>query len=176
MLVLAILLAHRGHRGKNSDDFPYLKAETLFSAAERSFLGALEQAVPGEFRVFGKVRIVDVANVKVSSDRARWQRAFNRISNKHFDFILCRPDNLVIVCAIELDDRPHKQARRKERDTFVAGVWEAISLPLLQVPAQHAYSVHDLRSKILQAAYRGAPPPVATDTRPPPKPTLNTQR
>lgn len=160
LAVVAILAALQKQRAGSSDGFPYQKTNALFSPAERSFLGALEQAVAGEFRIFGKVRIADVASVKGNSDRAMWQRAFNRISAKHFDFILCKPDDLAIVCAIELDDRSHQKARRKERDAFVVGLCQAISLPLLQVPAQHAYSVHELRSKVSLAI---SPPPPSPD-------------
>ena len=45
-------------------DYPYQKESTLFTAAERSFLGVLEQALQGQSRVFGKVRLIDVIKVK----------------------------------------------------------------------------------------------------------------
>ncbi|MDB6063012.1 MAG: topoisomerase [Verrucomicrobiaceae bacterium] len=43
---------------------PYLPESTLFSAAERSFLEVLDQAVGPDNRVFGKVRVADIARVK----------------------------------------------------------------------------------------------------------------
>jgi len=141
----------------NADGFPYQKSKSLFSPAERSFLGVLEQAVGSEHRVFGKVRIADVASVKSLSSRSAWQRAFNRISAKHFDFIICKASDLSIVCAIELDDKSHQQSKRKVRDNFVSGVCQAISLPLLQVPAEHAYSLQELQAKVSHAI--NPPPP-----------------
>lgn len=51
-------------------DFPYQKEPALFTAAERSFLGVLEQAVEGRFRVFGKVRVADVITVKTGLTRS----------------------------------------------------------------------------------------------------------
>ena len=71
-----------------SNDYPYQTIDTLFSPAERSFLGVIDQVVGLEYRVFGKVRIADVASVKSMSNRSAWQKAFNRISSKHFDFIM----------------------------------------------------------------------------------------
>lgn len=65
VLVLAAVAAGKAKRGSGSSvGFPYQRAEALFSAAERSFLGVLDQAASPEYRVFGKVRIADVAAIK----------------------------------------------------------------------------------------------------------------
>ena len=40
------------------------------------------------------------------------QAAFNRISSKVLDFVLCDPNNLAIIAAIELDDSSHKRNDR----------------------------------------------------------------
>lgn len=148
--IAVALLAQKKNTG-DRDGFPYQKAKALFSPAERSFFGVLEQAVTAEYRVFAKVRIADVVSVKSTSDRTAWQRAFNRINAKHFDFVLCRPGDLSVACAIELDDKSHEQGRRQDRDGFVAGVCRAIALPLLQLPAKQAYSIQTLREQVAQA-------------------------
>ena len=61
-IALAAIKSKQG--GSGSVKFPYQPAKALFSAAERSFLGVLDQAVGSEHRVFGKVRVADVAMVK----------------------------------------------------------------------------------------------------------------
>ena len=131
---------------------PYRLQPALFSPAERSFLGALEQALGDELRIFGKVRVADVVKVDGVRDRSARQRAFNRIQAKHFDFLLCRPDDLSVVAAIELDDRSHGTHKRKERDDFLRGVCEAAGLPLLNIPAQRSYSVAELRRQVSTVA------------------------
>lgn len=130
-------------------NYPYVKSEVLFSPAERSFLGVLDQAVGDMYRVFGKVRVADVASVMKMSDRGSRQRAFNRVSSKHFDFILCSKTDLAVVAAIELDDQSHQKSKRKERDAFIVSLCEAIGLPLVQVPAQRAYSVPEVRARVM---------------------------
>jgi hypothetical protein len=132
-------------------EFPYTKNAALFSPAERSFLGVLEQAVGEHYRVFGKVRVADVASVRPISDRSAWKRAFNRISAKHFDFVLCTRDDLSVAAAVELDDKSHQQRKRQARDGFLVSLCEAISLPLIQVPARRGYSVGELRAQVLSA-------------------------
>lgn len=127
---------------------PYVKADRLFSAAERSFLGVLEQATGKDLRVLGKVRVADVVALKKGLSPSDRQRAFNRISSKHFDFIICAPDDLSVLGAIELDDRSHSAKRRRERDQLLADICSAISLPLLRVTARGSYSIAELRRQI----------------------------
>jgi len=148
----------------SADDYPYAKIDTLFSPAERSFLGVLQQAVGDSYFVFGKVRIADVVSVRSMSNRGGRQRAFNRISAKHFDYVLCAKDDLSIVCVIELDDQSHQQRKRQARDAFLVGLCRAISLPLIQIPAQRAYSVSDLHAKVVEVVGQQQPSDVEPAT------------
>ena len=145
LLLLAFFVLKVKSTGGN--DFPYQRAKALFSPAERSFLGVIDQVVGTEFRVFGKVRIADVATVKTMSNRSAWQKAFNRISSKHFDFIICRSADLSIVCIVELNDKSHQKNSRKLRDEFVAGVCNSISVPLVEINAQASYSIQELKER-----------------------------
>lgn len=155
-LILAALAVTLKSQRRGREHCPYIKNPLLFSPAERSFLGVLEQSVGDDYRVFGKVRVADIVGVKPLAKRSVWLRAFNRISAKHFDFVLCAQGDLAVVAAVELNDKSHRQRKRKERDGFLAGVCQDIGLPLVQVPAQRAYSVPELRAQILAAV--GAQP------------------
>lgn len=155
VVALLVLLVIVGVFGRE-EHYPYTRNPVLFSPAERSFLGVLEQAVGAKYRVFGKVRVADVVSAKRLSNRRRWQRAFNRISAKHFDFVLCGKDDLSIIAVVELDDKSHGQRKRRERDRFLAGLCEAVSLPLLQIPAKRAYSVAEVRATLQSALSAGS--------------------
>ncbi len=137
--------------GTNSIGFPYQPAKALFSAAERSFLGVLDQAVGSEHRVFGKVRVADVAMVKPGLGNSARQGALNRVAYKHFDFVVCRASDLTVVCAIELNDKSHSSQRAQSRDDLLLKVCQAINLPLLRVTAKQAYSPQELRTQFLAA-------------------------
>src|SRR5690606_25243251 len=119
-IVLAALKSKQGGSGKIG--FPYQPAKPLFSAAERSFLGVLDQAVGPEHRVFGKVRVADVAAVKPGLGNSARQGALNRIAYKHFDFLVCRSGDLSVVCAVELNDKSHTSQRAQARDDLLANV------------------------------------------------------
>jgi len=150
-LIVATLIIFAALKGKQNSGgpvgFPYQLEETLFSIAERSFLGVLDQAVGPEHRVFGKVRVADIAKVKSGLSNSARQGALNRIAAKHFDFVVCRASDLTVLCAVELNDKSHSTKRAKARDQLIENVCKAINLPLLQVAAKAAYSHQDIRNQ-----------------------------
>jgi ssDNA-binding Zn-finger/Zn-ribbon topoisomerase 1 len=142
IVVIAVILSKLLQiRMPTSTGFPYQKARALFSPAERSFLGVLHQAVGGNAAIYGKVRVADVVEPRTGLNRSDRQSAFNRISGKHFDFLLCDKENLSVICAIELDDRSHQSESRHQTDEFLQGVCEAAGVPLVQVPAMSGYVI-----------------------------------
>ena len=56
-LVVAYIKRRRGTQ--ESSELPYQRKKSLFTNAERSFLGVLDQAIDERLRVFGKVRVAD---------------------------------------------------------------------------------------------------------------------
>ncbi len=132
------------------ETYPYTKNENLFSAPERSFLSVLDQAVGDRFRILGKIRIADIVSLKKLSDRSARKRALNKIAGKHFDYILCSRDDLAVVAAVGLNDKSREHSDRKERDAFIAGLCNAISLPFLRFEAGEEYTVSEIRSTILK--------------------------
>ncbi|MBS1159834.1 MAG: topoisomerase [Proteobacteria bacterium] len=148
IVVFVILKRRNGTAPGKPEGLPYVPGEGLFSAAERSFLGVLDQAVDGHFRVFAKVRVADVLSIAIGTPKSLRQKAFNQISGKHFDFVLCRLGDLKPVCAIELNDKSHEQAERKGRDKFLEDACAAAGFPLIFLPAQSGYALTDVRSAI----------------------------
>lgn len=154
LLAVIVLGAIKGKTGRGrfgTIGFPYQRRKALFSAAERSFLGVLDQAVGPEYRVFGKVRVADVAAVMPGLGNSAHTSALNRIAFKHFDFVVCRASDLVVVCAVELNDKSHANRRTQTRDALLANVCRAIDLPLLAVPAKATYSPQDVRTQFIAA-------------------------
>jgi len=131
-------------------EFSYRKLDVLFTPAERSFLGVLNQAIDGDTIVFGKVRVADVLAPQKGSTRGVWQKAFNKISSKHFDFVLCSKTDLSILCAIELDDSSHNQSKQKIRDAFIEGACKSADFPLIRFVAKATYTVNDIQKALIQ--------------------------
>jgi hypothetical protein len=97
-LALGIALTRRPRRTKASDpadtalrEYSYALRGALLTPAEVRFYHALKEAVGEEFVIFSKVRVADILTPQAGLGQGDWQRAFNKISAKHFDFVLCDP-------------------------------------------------------------------------------------
>ena len=120
----------------------------FMSPAERAFFSVLDQAAGDDWRVFAKVRIADVLTPSKGLNRSRWQSAFNAISAKHFDFVLCDPADVATKLAVELDDKSHDRPSRRRRDRLVEAACVSAGLPLLRVKAARTYAVAEIRTQI----------------------------
>ena len=140
-IILGVLKALLAGKKPGEIHYPYEAIPNLFTPAERSFLGVLDQVIASDYRIFGKVRAADVMRVKKGMSQSEWQKAFNRIQSKHFDFVICRDSDSMILLLIELDDKSHKKTQRIDRDNFVEKATEAAGIPLLRIPCQRSYSV-----------------------------------
>jgi very-short-patch-repair endonuclease len=141
-------------KGKGLES-PYQKEPTLFTPAERSFLGVLEQALGNEFRIMGKVRLADVLKVKPGLDGSARQRAFNKIQSKHLDFVACDPNDLSIQFAVELDDKSHDRSDRQNRDAFLDQAMEKAGLPIIRFAVKKGYSVQEIHDTIASRLNQG---------------------
>lgn len=149
LAVAAIVMVKIFQKGEAEPaDYPYQKTGVLFSPAERSFLGVLTQVIGETAEIFGKVRVADVVAPRKGLSRSDWQKAFNKIAGKHFDFLLCSNDDLSVICAIELDDSSHHLNNRQKRDEFLNGVCNAAGIPLIRVPAKMGYVITDVKQLI----------------------------
>lgn len=126
----------------------FIQRDALFTPAERSFLGVLDNASAGRYRVFGKVRIADVIAPAKGLDRSTWTSVFNRIKAKHFDFVLCDPETLKVKAVIELNDKSHTSTRGAERDELVGRACADAGLALRTVKAQRNYSMESVRQVV----------------------------
>ena len=144
VVVLSALLGKR----KPKSNYSYTSFPTLLSPAERSFFGVLEKIVDDSVIVFSKVRVADTLHPQKGLKRSDWQRAFNRISGKHFDFVLCRKHDVSILCVIELNDSSHNSRKRRRRDSFLREVCDSAHLPLIEVTAQRSYNLEELKDQL----------------------------
>ena len=157
LVVLALTkLAPQSQREKNVHH--YQKIGALFTPAERSFLGVLKLAIDNELEVFGKVRVADVIKPKKGQNRSDWQISFNKISAKHFDFVLCKNDDLTPVCVVELNDSSHNSKQRQKRDEFLRSACNSANLSLVEIKAKATYQVSEIRESL--SAYLSQEKPI----------------
>src|SRR5437879_8665397 len=101
---------------QDADFYPYRLTQSLLTASEKGFYVALLMAAGGRYVVFPKVGLADLCQ-----DLDRWAdtAAFNQVSSKHVDFVLCDAKTFRPVLAVELNDRSHLGADRRARDALV---------------------------------------------------------
>lgn len=152
LIVFVLILAVLGKLlGKSIviEQGAYTQRDALFSVAERSFYGVLEQAISKDYKIFGKVRVADVLTPKSNLNKSNWQTAFNKISAKHFDYVLCQKDTLQVVAVIELDDKSHNSKKAKNRDAFLEDACEGADLKLIRFKAKAGYQIDSVREFIV---------------------------
>lgn len=130
------------------DPFPYESREALMSESELAFFEVLEEALEDEYRIYSKVRLEDVIQVRPGTDSRSAFTARNRIKSRHVDFLLCDPESMEIIASIELDDRSHERQDRIERDIFVDEALRVSGVPCIHFPVQRKYSRRELRRGI----------------------------
>jgi len=113
---------------------PYRAAPSLLTPTEAAFHAVLRQAVGPQAVIQCKVRLADILHTQ-RGDMA----AFRRVSQKHVDFVLCQPESLKSLLAVELDDRSHDRPDRQDRDRFVDQAYKQAGLAVLHVPVRHEY-------------------------------------
>jgi hypothetical protein len=143
-IFIIVTIASKG-KEKTKRIILFRQRDALFTAAERSFLGVLDQASAGRYRVFGKVRIADVIAPAKGLDKSTWTSVFNRIKAKHFDFVLCDSQTLKVKAVIELNDKSHTSRRRVERDELVGRACADAGLALRMVKAKRSYSLEAVK-------------------------------
>jgi hypothetical protein len=150
LLLFALSLRNAWRRRRS---LPYTLGQALFSPEEGAFLAALDDAVGGDYRVFGKVRLSDLVAVRRGVGRRFLERASARIEPMKIDFLVCGRTSTSVVCAVELvGGKPHK-GRGRGPDKALGRVCDALGLPLVRVPAAETYSAKALAEQIYTAIY-----------------------
>ena len=125
----------------DADTFPFRLRDDFLSPSERSFYGVLVSVVGARAVICPKVNLADLVYVARLNENTG---ARNRISQKHVDFVLCAPDTMKPLLALELDDKSHARQDRVTRDKLVDDVFRAAGLPLLHIPNRSGYAPAEL--------------------------------
>jgi hypothetical protein len=137
-------------KNTNEQEDAYTIRESLLTPTETQFYQELKQAVDNRFIIFAKIRVADILVPEKGLSKSHWQSAFNKISAKHFDFVLCNSENLKVEVVIKLDDKSNLKSNRIDRDNFLTQAVHSSGLRILRFPVRYSYSVLDIKSKILE--------------------------
>ncbi|MFT4655241.1 MAG: hypothetical protein ACJA0G_001251 [Kangiellaceae bacterium] len=151
IILLAVLICIAVIAIKFNNDqieFPFSVKRQLFTAAERQFLGLIENAVAGEFRVISRVRLSDLLSLRKDANQKIAKSALLRAGSKQVDFVLCNKNDMTPVMAIDLVYGSGQNGHNTQRDFFVNGALETASIPHVRIKAKGGYTVVDIRECI----------------------------
>ncbi len=145
-------------KNKSSKEYIYQKNKYILSIAEKNFYEILSRIFNNEkFTICPKVRIADILQPSKKLDKKEKWGAFQRISSKHFDFVICTKKEMKIICAIELNDSSHQRKDRKERDDFIRKACKNAELTLIEIKAKREYNIKEIKETITSEINKNIP-------------------
>jgi hypothetical protein len=142
-------------------------SKAVLTRSEASLFFCLDQLSQGRCRILCKPRIADF--IQHPKERG----AFNKISQKHVDFLICRQEDWVPMFGVELDDPSHESNKAKQNDMFKNRLFAHVGIPLVRIHVTEMTQVEQMVEKLTVAWLRRS----ETLLLPPaPKPKTNISR
>jgi ssDNA-binding Zn-finger/Zn-ribbon topoisomerase 1 len=163
-IVVGILAALKMKLPSTVESLSFESRDTLFTPAERSFLGVLEQSLDSRYRVFGKVRLGDIVKPAKGLSNSKRTTAMNRINQKHVDFVVCSAADLAVIGVVELDDQSHGREDRAGRDEFVDLSLACAKIPVARFTAKKGYAIQEIRTMLVEEFKLPAEPPTPSSS------------
>jgi hypothetical protein len=126
-------------------ELPYRLRDDFLSPAEFSFYKVFLSIYGTRLTVQSKVRLADIFFVSRPNENHNY---FNRIAQKHLDFLVCDPVTMKPLLGVELDDASHQREDRQERDEFLEEVCKVAGLPLLRMPVKREYNTKEIADQV----------------------------
>jgi very-short-patch-repair endonuclease len=158
LAVAAALAILKMKQPTEDDGLGFARKEPLFTPAERSFLGVLEQSLNGSYRVFGKVRLGDIVKPAKGLSNSKRATSQNKVNQKHVDFVICSASDLAVVGVVELDDKSHERDDRASRDQLVDRALADAKIPVIHFSAKKGYVLTEVKAKLAECLATGAAP------------------
>jgi hypothetical protein len=127
VLLLVSLAKGLGKRKKATGSYEYAP-KLVLTKPEQVLFHRLREALAS------CIVLAQVSMHRVIKPKGGGKAAFNTISQKAIDFVICRP-NFSVICVVELDDLSHNKDRDLSRDTYMTGAgietlrWEVSNMP-----------------------------------------------
>ncbi|AFZ67049.1 DUF2726 domain-containing protein [Deinococcus peraridilitoris] len=152
IVIIFVLTRRQGAIGRNErpssktlpDHLP-VKAKTyFFSRSENAFYTSLTAMLEGTpYRVFPNVRLNDL--FQITADSSQRSSVYNRLRDKHVDFLVVSARDYKPLFAIELDGASHERATQQQRDVVKDLVFKSGGLALVRLDARQPHTAASLR-------------------------------
>lgn len=148
IVLVAIAILVRVVAQIRRDRLPQYVRKPLLTENELDFARQLRAVCPPELVICPQVALS--ALIDVAAHVAERRAARNRFAQRYADFVLCSAESYDIIGIIELDDRTHERAQRRERDLRLDAIYASIGLPVTHVQARRTgrYTPRDAEAAI----------------------------
>lgn len=141
IFLLKVLVFFLEKRAKTPSYITYRSHPSLLSPPELAAFETLRNLLPQSLHICAKPRIADVLVV----EKGNRQSGFNRISQKHVDFLIIETATGIPRLAIEIDDRSHLLPHRQARDEFVDRSFAQAGIPIAHFWAGQPIAIEDIK-------------------------------
>lgn len=112
---------------------PYQRKMLLTSYEYKLYKLLKPLADKNNLHIMSKVRIIDFISVKRGMTKNEAYSYICKIKQSHIDFLVCNPENLYPLAAIELDDNTHQSLKAQEKDKFKDEVFKSAGIKLYRI-------------------------------------------
>lgn len=127
-------------QNKSSGSVSY-RSKPILTPSEQNFYYLLQEALQG-YIVISQVQIIRFVNVMGAG--RDWKIAFEQISRKSVDFLICSR-NFSVIAAIELQDKSHLRPDRQKSDEIKRAVLRAAGVRLVEYYVSSLPTVEEIR-------------------------------
>ncbi|MGY2895023.1 DUF2726 domain-containing protein [Deinococcus sp. UYEF24] len=137
-------------RGALPDSLPVTVKRSFFSRSELVFFGTLTAVLEGTpYTVFPNVRLNDLFTIGgVTTGGEEKRSTYNRLRDKHVDFLIVSRDGYTPTLAIELDGASHETEVQQKRDQVKDLVFRSAGLTLLRLDARQPHLAPTLAAQL----------------------------
>jgi hypothetical protein len=135
---------------KTLNDMTFEKKHFFFTAKQRAFYKALQEAAGDKYIVFPRIPMTEV--VRTSRGLSKRKRAvyMKQLQGVQIPFVLCEASNLVIIAGVMLDEQLQQSEQSLIENHFVTQAFKVIDLPLLSFSVAKTYDVKRMAKRLSQ--------------------------
>ena len=119
---------------------PYRLRQQFLSFTELALLPVLREMAGEDYVICPKVSLNDIFYIQRPNENVHF---YNKIFRKNVDFLLCDPQGMKPVFAVEVV-RPNRQEDTRVTDQFMEDLFLSAGLPLILIPSSENYELDHL--------------------------------
>jgi Protein of unknown function (DUF2726) len=157
IFICLVMLALTAKKSRMYDSWQagneYQAKKSLLTPTELEFFKVLKKVVRNNETLFAKVRQADIIETTCNVSHPMFWQRFNRISQRHVDFVICDEATSRPLTVIELNDSSHKRPDRSRRDLQLRQALREASIKLIEIPANFRYESEKIKAMVYEGVH-----------------------